>query len=30
MYQDLRRVRRIALVFDTLAQSLSRFLEASK
>jgi len=30
MHQDLRRVRRIALVFDALAQSLSRFLEASE
>lgn len=30
MHQDLRRVRRIALVFDALAQSLSRFLKVSE
>jgi DNA-binding transcriptional LysR family regulator len=29
MHQDVRRVRRIALVFDALAQSLSRFLSGS-
>lgn len=30
MHQDLRRVKRIASVFDTLAQSMSRFLRASE
>ncbi|CAO3308124.1 LysR family transcriptional regulator [Pseudomonas asiatica] len=30
MHHDLRRVKRIALVFDTLGRSLSRFLEASE
>lgn len=29
MHQDVRRVRRIALVFDALAQALSRFLSGS-
>lgn len=29
MHQDLRRVRRIALVFDALGQSLTRFLAAT-